>query len=321
MNQGPKIFFIVFLLSLPFWLVMNVWAEDLHNFFYWQELDNDPDLLAAQVAQMQFNENLHFMGLTRNNEVTDFTTQATSVLSVLVDKTGRQKVLFEKNANDTLPIASVSKLMMAKVILENYDLQKEITITKEAVAQKENLGKLKVDDVLTVEQLLYPLLMESSNDAAFALFSNYDDMTRESFVAMMNTKAQKIGLNATYFYNPTGLEPEEDKDSLGINRSSAFDLVKLTRNLFDEPLLWEILQTPTINLYGSTLVNGNKLLGKVPGVLGGKTGYTEQAQGCFVLVMEAPNDKGVLINVVLGAQDRVWEMEKLINWIKQGYGW
>jgi serine-type D-Ala-D-Ala carboxypeptidase (penicillin-binding protein 5/6) len=321
MNKGLKIFLVSFILSLPFWLVMNVWAQDMRNFFFWQEFSQNPRLLTAQAAQSEFNSSLHFMGLARKKEVQDFTSQATSAVSVLLDKTGRKKILFEKNASISLPIASVTKLMTAKIILENYDLQKEIVISKEAVAQEENLGKLIVGDNLTVQELLYPLLMESSNDAAFALVSNYPEMTREKFIILMNDEAKKINMTGTYFYNPTGLEPEEDKDSGGLNLSTANDLVKLMESLKAKPLLWDILQTSRINLYGPTLINGNKLLGKIEGIWGGKTGYTEQARGCFVLVVEAPQGKGLLLNVVLGAEDRFLEMEKLINWVKQAYAW
>jgi D-alanyl-D-alanine carboxypeptidase len=300
---------------------MNVWAQDLHDYFFWQESTSNPKILAAEINQMALNQNWHFAGLVRDNDVLDFATQATSAISVLLDRTGKEKVLFAKNIEETLPIASITKLMTAKVVLENYDLQKEIVITREAVAQEESLGELTAGQTLTVQQLLYPLLMESSNDAAFALFNDYDGMTRVKFVEMMNAAAREMGLANTYFYNPSGLEPEEDRVSNGLNYSTAADLVTLTKNLLDKPLIWDILQTSRINLYGPILANGNKLLDKMPGVLGGKTGYTEQAQGCFVLVVEAPADKGILVNVILGAPDRFLEMENLINWVKQAYGW
>ncbi len=321
MNKASKIFLITFIVSLPFWWGMNALAQNLEEFFYWHQFAANPKIMSAQAAQMAFAQNLHTLKPLRNNGVPEFETDALAAISVLVDQAGKEKVLLAKNVDQSLPIASVSKLMTANVVLNNYDLAKEIMISKSAVEQEENLGKLIVGSTLTVEQLLYPLLMESSNDAAYALFNDYDGMNRERFISLMNAAAQDLGLTNTYFFNPTGLEPDEDKETKGLNYSTAADLVKLAKESLKMPLIWEVLQTPRINLYGPTLVNGNQLLGKVSGILGGKTGYTEKAQGCFLLVVEAPKSKGVLINVILGTADRFSEMEKLIDWDRQAYDW
>ena len=138
---------------------------------------------------------------------------------------------------------------------------------------------------------------------------------------MMNEDAQSLGLGNTHFVNSSGLDPETQEPKENINISSARDLSQLTQQLLKTPLVWKILSTPKINLYGETLISTNKLLGKVSGIIGGKTGYTDTALGCFVLVLEAPNGKGRIINVILGAQDRFSEMEKLINWTNQAYLW
>ena len=98
-------------------------------------------------------------------------------------------------------------------------------------------------------------------------------------------------------------------------------MVKLAKELLGDSLIWEILSAPTMNLYGQTLESTNELLGKLPNIVGGKTGYTEKALGCFLLVVEAPKGKGYLINVVLGSPDRFGEMEKLTNWVKEAYYW
>jgi len=299
----------------------NFLGQGLEEFFLGREWASNPKILAAQANQMEFARLVRNSKPLRNRATADLKIDAKAAISILLNNQGGEKILFEKNSQEPLPIASLSKLMTVDVILKNYDLSREIVITKEAVAQEENFGKLRVGDVLTVEQLLYPLLMESSNDAAFALANDYDGVAEKIFVSMMNEDAQSLGLGNTHFVNSSGLDPETQEPKENINISSARDLSQLTQQLLKTPLVWKILSTPKINLYGETLISTNKLLGKVSGIIGGKTGYTDTALGCFVLVLEAPNGKGRIINVILGAQDRFSEMEKLINWTNQAYLW
>jgi len=300
----------------------NFLNQDLEKFFLGRQFAYNPQILAAEANQMEFAQFIRDIKPLRDNTVADLEINAKAVISILLNDHGGEKVLFEKNPEEALPIASLSKLTTVDVILKNYDLTKEIVITKEAVSQEENFGKLKVDDVLTVEQLLYPLLMESSNDAAFALANDYDGVDEKVFVEMMNEDARDLGLNNTHFVNSSGLDPSETEPKEKINVSSARDLSQLTKYLLKTPLVWEILSTPKIILYGETLVSTNKLLGVMPGIIGGKTGYTDTALGCFVLVTEAPNSKGQIINIILGTpNDRFGEMKKLINWTDQAYQW
>jgi len=134
-------------------------------------------------------------------------------------------------------------------------------------------------------------------------------------------------MNDSFFDNPTGLDPEESGTE--INYSTANDLAKLVKSLLEKPLIWEILSTPQYSLYGPELVNTNRFLIDDSNIwqnriIGGKTGYTEQAGGCLVLVMESPRDRGTLINVILGArgtEDRFNEMKRLVDWLNQAYKW
>ena len=321
MTKNFKIFLIVFILSLPFWWGINSLGENLKNFFFWQEMAQNPRLLAAQANQLAFAQNLRDLKPLRDKKMENLEVKAKSAISVFFDQQGGQRILLEQAVSKRLPLASLSKLMTAYIVLENYDLTKEITISKKAVEQEENLGKLEVGKVLQVKHLLYPLLMESSNDAAFSLANDYDGMSEEKFVALMNLEAQKLGLKDTYFFNVTGLDPENELIE-EINYSSTQDLVVLTQTLLKKPLIWQILSTLKLNVYGPELINTNKLLGEVPNIIGGKTGYTEEALNCFLLVLEAPKDKGILIKVILGsAQNRFHEMERLIDWVQQAYQW
>ena len=125
-------------------------------------------------------------------------------------------------------------------------------------------------------------------------------------------------LENTHFINVTGLDSE---DSAETNYSSVRDLTIFAQTLLKTPLIWQILETRQIDLYGAELINSNKLLDRIPEIIGGKTGYTEQALGCFLLVLEAPKNNQYLINVILGAEDRFGEMEKLVDWVNRAYKW
>ena len=319
MTKSFKFFLIPFVLSFPFWWGINLFQADLEELFYYRQFTHNPEILAAQANQLAFEERVKTLKPPRNNRIPDLTMASRAVNSLLINSYGEERVLFEKEIDQRLPIASLTKLMTAYVILEHYDLTKEIKISKEAVQQEESLGKLNVDEVLSVEILLYPLLMESSNDAAFSLANDYDGMTEEIFIELMNLETQQLGMQNTFFSNVTGLDSEGEALT---NYSTARDLTTLAQALLKHDLIWQILSTPQINLYGATLINSNRLLGKIPEIIGGKTGYTEEALGCFLLVLEAPANHQYLIHVILGTNNgRFNEMEKLIDWTEQAYQW
>jgi D-alanyl-D-alanine carboxypeptidase len=319
-----KIFLTAFVLSLPFWWGINLLEAELKDFFFWQEISQNPRIFTAQIA---LEEKLKELKPIRNKNIEDLTIEGKSAISFFLSNEGKEKILFGKNINQKLPIASLTKLMTALVVLKYYDLSKEIKISKEAVAQEENFGKLEVGKVFPAKYLLYPLLMESSNDAAFALANDYEGMTERGFVELMRWEAEKLRLNNTFFDNPTGLDPEESGTEL--NYSTAFDLIKLTKELLKKPLIWEILATPKYTLYGPELINNNELLfddsiNWRKRIVGGKTGYTEMSGGCMLLVIRAPKNQGYLINVVLGTSNnhnRFNEMKKLVNWLEEAYKW
>lgn len=326
MNDRIKTFLIAFVLSLPFWWGVNNLEKSLNDVFYWQKISQNLQIFTAQIdLEKRIENNKPF----RDRNIPLSAVDAKSAISVLLRDNSQEKILFEKEVNQKLPMASLTKLMTALVVLENYDLTKEIKITKEALSQEGDFGQLQLDRIYPVKYLLYPLLMESSNDAAFALFNDYEGMNREKFVGLMNLTAQKLNLENTYFFNPTGLEPDEDKLTAQLNYSTAADLVKLTEELLKKPLLWQILSTPTYNFYGPALKNTNELLfdesfNSQTKIIGGKTGYTDKAGGCILLVAKAPQNEGYLINVILGTADnneRFNQMKKLVEWLNTAYKW
>jgi len=323
MSKSLKYFLITLILSFPFWLGVNVLAEKTEDFFYWQELANHPEVFYAQIVPKK----PEILRIARNNEVESLSLEAKSAISLLIDKKGRENVLFEKESDTQLPIASLTKLMTALVVLENYDLSKEITVSQKAVSQPEEFGKLQAGEVLTAEYLLYPLLMESSNDAAFSLANDYPAMSERRFVGLMNDVVKEIGLQNTVFFNSAGLDP--DQSDTEMNLSTAYDLALLAKKTLEKPLIWQILSTPKYQVYGPELINTNELLEDSVSwhneIIGGKTGYTDLAGGCMILVLKAPkNHNYLMINVILGANgasSRFEQMKKLVDWVDNAYVW
>lgn len=231
--------------------------------------------------------------------------QVTSGISVEI--TGDDStVLYERDAQKPLPMASLAKLMTALVVLENYHPDNTVTISQESIEQIGEQGVIKLGEVLSAKDLLYIMLIESSNRAAYALA---EFMGVKNFIYVMNQGAKGLGLANTYFADATGLSTD--------SYSTAADIAQLSQYLFTNyPLFGEIVGLKEHNLYGEdgklhhTLVNTNKLLGQ-DGIIGGKTGWTKEAKGCMMVIQQnSPNT--YIIHVVLGAEDRFLEISKLI---------
>jgi D-alanyl-D-alanine carboxypeptidase len=240
-----------------------------------------------------------------------------------ISKEGKEKILFRKNSSSVLPVASLTKLMTAVVSIENYNLTDMIFIGENAVAQFGSRGPLGLRNAMTVSDLLYIMLIESSNQAAFALSEgmgmsltqNYQGEGTEKFVKAMNQKAREIGMLSTFFEEPTGLSSR--------NVSTAGDLVKLSKYILENhPEIIRISKIEEIDLPGyGTIINTNQLLGENPDIMGGKTGFTIDANGCLLLIINNSKAGDYLIYVVLGAGDRFLEMKKMIDWIGSAYIW
>ena len=241
--------------------------------------------------------------------------QTRAAISVEV-AAGQDKILFSQNQQEKLPIASLTKLMTGLIVLEHYDLDQEITINEAAMSQEGEQGNLKLGEVLTVRALLRIMLMESSNRAAYALA---ESRGVPEFLGLMNVKAQELGLANTFFQDVTGLG-----DS---SYSTAHDLVRLTEYLFDNHSLFkEVISFKEYDLYlpdgtfHHTLVSTNELLGQDT-IIGGKTGFTNIAKGCFIVIQKNPGNNHYIISVVLGSDDRFSQMQYLIDWVGDAYEW
>lgn len=301
MSRNIKFFFAAFLISLPFWWGVNVFEKNLENFlffsFYYQP--PPPQVFLAQVSQQFFQSS--------EKEIPEI--EAKSAISVKINKNGSQEILFEKNPDQILPIASLTKLMTALVVAKNYDFSQQLEVTKEAVEQPEEFGDLKIGEYLSVENLLYLVLIESSNDSAFILS---ELIGQDGFVGLMNLEAEYLGLFGTHFVEPTGYSAE--------NYSTAKDLANLAKYIIkNKAIVWEISSLSEFDLYTPDgvfhhqLSNTNQLLKEYPEIIGGKTGYTEEAGGCIILILKNSKDE-VFINIILGSKNRFEEMKKLIEY-------
>lgn len=223
--------------------------------------------------------------------------------------TGR--VLYAKNPELRLMPASTTKLMTALVVIEKARLTDVVTVSRNAANTAPTRAGLRAGDRVTIETLLYAALMKSANDAAVALAEAVAG-SEEEFVALMNMKAMAIGANDTHFINANGLPGRGQF-------ITAYDLSKIMRHAIRYPVLKEILGTRITEIATETgktmyIKNTNKLLWSDEELLGGKTGYTNQARHCFVCAGERGNE--TLIVALLGSplRDLLWkETETLME--------
>ena len=217
------------------------------------------------------------------------------------------EVLYEKNGNEPLGMASTTKLMTALVVTEHTSPQRVVYVPSAGVGIEGSSVYLSEGECLTVEELLYALLLSSANDAAVTLALTVSP-TVEDFCALMNEKAESLGLTKTHFVNPHGLHHEE-------HYTTARELGIIASAVLEVPLLRRIVATKkaTISHDGKAdqrlLVNHNRLLSSYPGAIGMKTGFTKKTGR--TLVSAAERDDLTLIAVTLNAPDD-WKDHKAL---------
>ena len=215
------------------------------------------------------------------------------------------RVLFEKDGHTRRPIASITKLMTALVALESgHDLDEVVTVAPEWTGAEGSSLYLRPGEEVTLEVLLYGLLLRSGNDAALAI-AGYCGGTVESFVAQMNQKARELGMADTAFANPNGLTAEG-------HYSSACDMAVLAKACLENETLSRIAATRSITLGTRSFTNHNKLLWRYEGCVGLKTGYTEKSGR--TLVSAARREGMTLICVTLDAPSDWADHTALFDW-------
>lgn len=312
-------FLIVGFLLILFFLGIKNKLEDFLFFEITKNIDIENNNLEWYYASLKPFRNW-------NQEPPEINALAAISTEILEDET--QKFLYAKNQEKILSIASLTKLMTAEVAIDNYDLNQETIISPKAAAINGKINHFREGEKFYVKDLLYALLMESSNEAGQALA---EIMGEQKFIQLMNLRAQEWELENTRFFNAHGLDPENP--SFYTNHSTPKELTILTLHILKKPLIKQILTTKEFELYTAEKIfyhqvkNNNQFLDQSnqivwqENILGGKTGWTKRAGGCLMLSLNHPKNNSVIINIILGSSDRFEEMKELTNWIYTAYRW
>ena len=215
--------------------------------------------------------------------------QLSAAAAILMDADSGE-VLYEKDAARRMRIASTTKIMTVLVVLEHARWTDPIPVTGDHMVEGSSMY-LKPGEVVTVEELLYGLMLCSGNDAALALADCCGGL--ETFVAAMNDKAAALGMTDTSFANPNGLDDEN-------HYSTARDMAVLAAYAAQDPTFRRICSTRTATVGGRTMTNHNKLLSQVEGCIGMKTGYTRAAGRTLVSCAEREGRRLVAVTLCDG---------------------
>jgi D-alanyl-D-alanine carboxypeptidase (penicillin-binding protein 5/6) len=228
------------------------------------------------------------------------------------------QILFEKNSNDKMPPASITKIMLLLLISEKMEngeitLEQELTVSEYAAGMGGSQIYLEANETQTVESMLKAISMRSANDASVAM-AEFMYGSEEGCVKAMNTRAKELGMNNTNFVNVTGL-PEAE------HLTTANDIAIMTKELLKYNYVNEYMLTWMDSVWvgkekdsEQVLVNTNRMINNYEGLLGGKTGYTTDAKYC--LSAAARRNDTTLIAVVLGCENtkvRFNEITKILN--------
>ena len=234
---------------------------------------------------------------------------------VVIEDVNSGVVLFQRNSYESFSPASTTKILTALVTLDTFSLDDVMT-----VKTLQNNGasmKLVPGERITVENLLYGALIQSGNDAAWALAENYPGGI-EAFVVAMNEKAKDLHLTQSHFTNPVGFDDPTHK-------MTPMDLARLAGVALSNKTIVKMVAIPQITIsdvthtYFHNLTNVNALLGKIPGVGGIKTGWTEEAGENLVTLVERGGHRVII--VVLKSKDRFIDTTKLIDWVFTNHRW
>lgn len=274
---------------------------------------------SASQHPLRYNVSKPFLNLRPETAVSGSPAPATQANAVFLFDPQRGEILYQQNADTPYPAASLTKIMTLLVAVDSSQLDQPVTIGSDAAAlvnSDNSYMGVSAGESLTVRQLLYGLIVQGGNDAALAIADAIGG-DEPTFVAMMNTRAQQLGLSHTYFVSPDGVDDA--------NVTSASDMAKLAALVVMRPdalaitstYAYSLPQTPTHKLFN--LSSENDLLpggaSPYPGVNGVKTGYTAGAQYC--MAFSADVNGRLLVGVVLGepsAQARLTDVRALLDW-------
>ncbi|MGI6221879.1 MAG: D-alanyl-D-alanine carboxypeptidase family protein [Coriobacteriales bacterium] len=270
-------------------------------------------LPAGAQAEVYDTDMVGTIALSQNAQVKEEAPDVVAGYGGLVTSEG--KILWARDINAKVPMASTTKIMTALVVLEQGALDDRITVSENAATIGGSTAYLVEGDTLTMQDMLYAMMLPSGNDAATALAEHYGGTQGEAgFVALMNEKAAALGMSGTHFSSPTGLEDED-------NYTTVSDYLKLVTAAMGSKMFTQVVSTPTFAYMSSQrgyeieLESTNLLLEDYDGMIGVKTGYTDAAGYCFVGA--AKRGDIALYSVVFDSTDewqRFADTQELLDW-------
>lgn len=292
-----KYFKIIFVILIIFIITpKNIYADD-ENEIYENVIENDEKIEIEAAATMGTKPTINSRRYCVYDRISG-------------------KCIYGKDENKESAMASTTKIMTAIIIVENCNLNEIVTVTSKAANTGGSRLGLHIDDKISVNDLLYGLMLRSGNDAAVALAIHLSKSI-ENFAILMNNKAEELGLKNTHFVTPHGLDNNE-------HYTTALELAKITDYALKNDIIAKIVNTKstTISINGDrmNINNTNELLGNVEGVYGVKTGFTNNAGRCLVTSVKRGDMD--LIVAVLGAdtrKDRAKDTIKLIEYITKNF--
>ena len=288
-------------ITLSLFLIIS---QLLNNCVYAQCFDDEDDNEIAILEDDEIDD------VDMNNILNSIRVSARNAIA-LDSKT--KQVLFEQNADEIVPMASTTKILTALVAITHGDLDREVTISKNAASIRGSKVGYVAGEKIRLRELLYGLMYKSGNDAAIAIAEDIGGSI-EGFSKIMNDYAISLGLINSHFESPHGLDSPK-------HYTCAYDLALLTTKAMESELFCQICGTKSITRDVSNFTrdynNINKILYKIPGANGVKTGYTGQAGKC--LVSSVKHEGRNIIIVVLNCSDR-WNMtEKIYKYVADNY--
>ena len=285
-KKGLIILFIALFITCFFGMFSTIYADDVDN--------------EEKISQNEINE------VSANVSDEPVLNSRKCVVYDRISKT----IIYGKNENVKSAMASTTKIITAIVVLENTDLNQEVVVSKKAGGTGGSRLGLRAGDKVRIEDLLYGLMLRSGNDAAVAL-AEYVGGSVQGFAELMNNKAVALGLKCTHFVTPHGLDDSN-------HYTTALELAKLSDYAMCNEKFAKIVGTKittiTVNGMPRQIANTNELLGVLNGVVGIKTGFTNNAGRC--LVTETKRNEMDIITVVLGADTKKFRTQDSVKLIE-----
>lgn len=288
------------------------YSQEKILFFDRQNSNKIPQVLGASSLPQVTLDEIAPLPIDNSQEIVQTRAKSAMILDLKTNK-----ILFQKNPKESVSIASITKLMTATVLLEDFDLDEIVTVSSKSAYIIGSKMHLYPGEQIKASELVKGMLIASANDAAKTLEEHFG---QGLVVQKMNKKAQFLNLKNTHFVEASGLDSE--------NKSSADDLIILTRYALKNPQIAGIVKTKE---YTAVSVDGklqhlihttNRLLKNDVDIFGVKTGYTEEADSCLIAGAKRGNQE--IISVVLGVDDynlRFSQSRELLDWTFNNFKW